>query len=180
MYLNRNGWPQSLLGPKLLSKNEIIEQIVCYQVFGEVTSFEDSIVRQRQNLEKAKKDLNDVYSYLNRLDIETDKLYDSYVKWTKKENHLAVKYNKNIEANSKMFKDIIKDLPVEVQNQNYYFINCPKLEIRPILTKTAWLNGEKIHSTHRVTHLKQHIQFQANKIIFNTKQYNKLKNHQMK
>lgn len=181
MYLNYNSWPQSFLGPKLLSKKEIIEKIVCYQVFGDDSSFEENINRGRSNLKKFKKGLNDLYSYFKRLDIETDKLYDSYVKHAKKENYRVSIYNKNIVENSKMFEDIAENLPTNISNRNYYaFCNCGELEMLPILDKTSWLNAEKIHYTHCIDNQKQSINYHEKDIISKIKQYNKLKNHLMK
>jgi len=181
MYLNYNAWPQSFLGPKLLSKKEVIEKIVCYQIFGDDSSYEENMNYKRESLRKLKKDLNNLYSYLKRLDVEADKLYDSYVKRTKKENYRVSIYNKNIIANSKMFENIAENLPIKLSNRNYYtFCNCEELEVVPILDKRSWLNGEKIHYTHCIDHQKHNIEFHKKDIISKIKQYYKLKNHLMK
>jgi len=181
MLLEHNTWPQTILGPKLLNKKELVEYIVCYHLFGSDKSLEDNLKYQRTSLASAKIRLNNYYSYLKRLEIDNDELYKAYVRKLRKENLSIKRFNKNIEENIKNFFDIIQNHNThEINDMAFYSIlNCHTYENKVIAPKSFWLNSEIIACKNNINHEKKNIEFYIKDINKKISQYHKLKNQLM-
>jgi len=176
-------WPQSILGPKLLSRTELIEIIISYTLWNSDESFIDRIQDLKKDIENEKIFLNSLYSYQKRLSIpaEFDKLYAAYIKKLEKENYRRNEVNKILNTNCKKISKLIEENTTQLNNGSVLGLcNFNKFDIQLSETKTSWLNIEKIHTVAKIDASVTYIKMRKKEIHQHTKQYNKLKNQLMK
>lgn len=177
-------WPQEILGPKLLTREEAIEHLLVHKFFStDVSTFQEGIDIIKQNLTEEKTELNTLYSKLQRLNIYTERhlMYEAYVKKVKAENAKIEKQNRNIKKNVELYDDLRAELPKTFPMSTYkHFILCEEHSLQQILDEPEWMNGAYIVLNNRIESCVSRIN-SLNKTLKTTiTKYNKLKNKLLK
>jgi len=157
-------WPLSKLGPKILSKEKLIDMFIAYEVFGNVLGSTKEIIEgELKHIATLKQDLNNFYSQLKRLEIpaEQEKLYSSYIQQHEMYFNNYLKLNDNVIKNQATIKEFLDDLNRhdQLKSLTLQFKQTLDIGLEPPAapeSKEVWLEIEKAHLRNEITDTKNY------------------------
>lgn len=171
------------LGPEVLSRKEMIEQIIFNKVNGPYMTFvslEEFLKGHNKSITQQKIILNNLRSYQKRLtlSVEINKLYNKYCKDYEKREKRIEKFdvikNKNYQLLVEIinqYKDILGECKIpEIECTNPYIEY-----LEPMKDIQTWLNSEKISIQDQIDSYEKSIKYVTEDKNTKLAQYNELK-----
>lgn len=160
-------WPHSVLGPKIFTKKELKDYLLTYLVFDQWCTKDDVLKLFKKRLSDLKTKLNNLYSYLKRLDIpdEQEKIYNSYLKKIKAGTNNIKQVKTILETNITILEELAKQLPKNYYmnykhgflHRNLNYISDPIKNVKIELDKNTWIKAKKAITHAEIKSVKDEI-----------------------